>query len=244
MTKSPEGIDLVVLCGGRGVRMRPTTDRIPKGLVPVAGRPIIDHVLDSYLKQGIQRAFLCVGYKGDSIRSHIESRNLSSEIIFSDMGETASMLERLHVLTDQLSDTFAVAYCDTFIDLNFTDMLQAHKKGDYKATMLTAHIQSPFGIVDINEDGNVISFIEKPVLNYFVGCFLMNRVVLENLNKNLVTMPDGAGIVQLFQQQVRDRTLNSYQNDGLRITFNTETERNEAEKKMNRYFTLNEEAAK
>ena len=86
---------VAILCGGRGTRLRPTTDEIPKALVPLNGRPVLDHILEFYQTKSVKRFVLCVGYKSDRIREHFALPPDGVEISFSDAGEEASMLQRI-----------------------------------------------------------------------------------------------------------------------------------------------------
>ncbi len=233
-------LDLVILCGGRGVRLRPATDRLPKALVPVDGRPILDHVIDFLTAQGLRRVHLCIGYKGEMIRQHYD-RPLKFDLSFSDLGVEASMLGRLHGIRDRVSERFLVAYADTFIDVSVADIVAFHEKRRALATILSAPIRNPFGLLNVDDDGMVRSFEEKPVHNYFVGFSLMERAVFDHVVPAWLTMPDGAGLVALFQTLVASGRLATFQHRGLNITFNTALERRNAEKAIKHYYTVAED---
>ena len=236
MNSTPISLDLVVLCGGRGVRLRPATDSIPKALVPVDGRPIIDHIFDFLTQQGMQRVHLCIGYKGDMVRHHFAS--CSIDISFSDLGEDASMLSRLFALRNSLSERFLIAYCDTYIDLNIEELLEHHQASAAKATIITASISNPFGIVSYGDDNKVRSFQEKPVQKHFIGYTLMERSVFDSVTPQQLAMPDGDGLVALFNNLIKTSDLSSYEHEGLNITFNTASERMDVEHLLQRYYTL------
>jgi glucose-1-phosphate cytidylyltransferase len=235
-------LDLVVLCGGRGVRLRPATYHLPKALVPVDGRPILDHILDFLTDQGLRRVHLCIGYKGDMIRQHYQ-RPLKFDLLFSDLGTEASMLARLQGIRDSVSKRFLVAYADTFVDVSVADILAFHERKSPLATILSAPIRNPFGLLDMGEDGLVRRFEEKPVHNYFVGLSLMERDIFENVTPAQVEMPDGHGIVELFQRLIAAGRIVAFQHQGLNITFNTALERRHAEKAIKHYYTVAEDAA-
>ena len=228
------------MCGGRGSRLRPATDLIPKALVPVNGRPIIDYVVSFFAEAGVRDCHLCVGYRGDQIRSHFEKKQLDMNIRFSNSGDEAGILKRIYALRENLSDRFIVAYCDTFIDVDVAQLHDFHVDAGAPITLVTAPIQSPFGLVENGEAGQVVLFDEKPVRDYFIGYFVMERWLLEGLSEELVTQSDGAGIVALFQQLVNKQQLAAFRHEGLNITFNTDTERVQAEEKLEAFFTLRE----
>jgi len=237
-----ENCELVVLCGGRGKRLNPVTETVPKALVPVQGRPIVDHVVHGYKVGGIENVTFCVGYKGEMIRNHFsEISRDESAYSFSDSGENASMLRRIFDAGKQVKkQTMIVAYCDTFIDLSPDVLLASHRKMDTKTTIVTAEVTNPFGIVQIDRQDKVQSFIEKPRQNYFIGTFVIERNALDLADDSLLNMPDGQGLVAFFHKLINLEQLGSYRHEGLQITFNTEEERVQAENELHRFYTLEE----
>jgi glucose-1-phosphate cytidylyltransferase len=240
MTTDISDLPLVILCGGRGSRLRPATDALPKALIPVNGQPIVDYIVNFFSTTGIREFHLCIGYRGDQIREHFADRHDSTDCFFSDSGGTAGILERIYALRDNIADRFVVAYCDTFIDLDLVGLNAYHAETGASITLVTAPIQSPFGLVGGGDTPRVKSFEEKPIQDYFIGCFVMERQVLDDLPEHLVKRPDGAGIVELFQKLVAEQELSAYRHDGLNITFNTNSERIHAERELDSFFTLRE----
>ncbi|MBF0424083.1 MAG: NTP transferase domain-containing protein, partial [Magnetococcales bacterium] len=111
-------VELAILCGGRGVRLKPLTDDLPKALVPIQGRPMLDHIVAFFTTRGFDRCTFCVGYKADRIRDHFRQAPDHVEFHFSDIGESASMLKRLWALRQTDRQRLLVVYGDTFINLD------------------------------------------------------------------------------------------------------------------------------
>jgi len=231
---------IVILCGGRGTRLKPLTDEIPKALVKLNHRPILDYILDFYKSQGFNRFILCTGYKGDMIKAHFAHKTPTMEIQFSDAGESASMLERIYAVKDQIDDTFFVSYGDTLMDIDHEAMLVFHKRHKVWATMVSAKIQNPFGLVTFNSKGIATSFVEKPIFNYYVGSFVMERSILEGVTPAMRLAPDGTGLVNFFLSLIRKKRLGVFEHNGKQLTFNTETERQIAEKNIGEFYTVTE----
>jgi glucose-1-phosphate cytidylyltransferase len=172
---------VVILCGGRGTRLKPMTDDIPKALVKLNGRPILDYILEFYHQKGFRKVVLCVGYKGDLIREYFKDHQHGLKIEFSDAGESASMLERIYAVKNIVQDQFFVAYGDTLIDLDMEGLQSDHREKKADVTIVTAKIQNPFGLVSYDsKQGLVQSFVEKPILNYYIGCFVMKKALLRS----------------------------------------------------------------
>lgn len=229
---------LAVLCGGRGVRLKPATDSIPKALVELKGRPILDYILENAGHKGLREVTLCLGYKGHLIKERYASNPFGLKIHFSEAGEEAGMLKRIAMLGTLPHERFIITYGDTFIDLNMAQMLKAHQAKQAKATMLTATIRSPFGRVTTDPDGWVALFEEKPLMNYYVGCFVLERSAIRDIPEAELQQNDAGGLLDFFLNLSRAKQLAAYQYEGPQITFNTETERRIAEENLMSYYTL------
>jgi glucose-1-phosphate cytidylyltransferase len=234
------GSRVAILCGGRGARLRPATDTIPKALVQVNGRPILDYVLDFYRSRGFSKFVLCVGYKADVVRARYADCAPRMEITFSDAGEDASMLKRVCLLRDQMAERLIVSYCDTFIDLDLERLLAFHGERRAEATIVTAQIRNPFGLVTFDSGGTVTSFVEKPLLNYYIGSFVVERSALDLATQEMIEKPDGQGLVEFFNLLIDRRRLAAFEHQGPQITFNTESERRRAEEYLEKFYTYSE----
>lgn len=230
----------MVLCGGRGKRLNPVTENIPKALVPIRGQAIVDHVIERYKKSGIKKITYCIGYKGNLIRDHFSGQGEGS-YQFCDSGEQASMLRRIYDAAKMVEmPRFIVAYCDTFIDYSSRSLIAHHEKLGVSATIVTTSVINPFGIIQVNDREHVQSFIEKPVQTYFIGTFIMERKAMDLVEPEMLDMPDGEGLVSFFQKLIRLELLGAHRHDGMQITFNTEEERARAETELHRFYTLGE----
>jgi len=140
-----QDLPIVILCGGAGARLRPLTQTIPKTLVPLNGKPMLQHILEYHLSKGHNRFILCVGYLGDAVRRFVDQAGLDAEIVFSDMGETASMLKRLHGAVPFMGERALVTYGDTLIDTGLTAMLKAHMSLGSLITLPRRRYATPSG---------------------------------------------------------------------------------------------------
>lgn len=209
--------------------------------MPLNGRPILDYVLDFYHTQGIGRFVLCIGYRGDEIRRRYQGRSPKRGLEFSDVGEGASMLGRVVALRNLARPRLLVSYGDTLTTVDLRRMLAFHADSGAVATIVTAPIQSPFGLVTFDDCGWVTSFQEKPVLHYYIGQFLLEREAFDYVTPGMIDKPDGEGLVALFETLADARRLARFEHQGAQITFNTESERRKAEEDLGRFYTLPEE---
>lgn len=237
---SPRACTVAILCGGRGTRLRPLTDTLPKGMVPVGGKPMLEHILHQYTRYGFRQFVLCIGYQGEVIRRHFAHPPAGVEIRFADAGEEAGMLQRLWQAREHLAPRTIVAYCDTFIAMDPALLLDHHIRHQALATLVTAPIRNPFGVVETTAGHRVTRFVEKPVHDCFIGCFVLERTALDHLAADLPSQPDGQGLVALFSQLSTLGHLVAYPHAGVQINFNTVSERQEAEEALSRYYTCTE----
>ncbi len=233
-------VKVVILCGGRGHRLKPLTSKVPKPLVTLNGKPVIRHIIEFYIRKGFRHFVLCVGYRADAIRRFVAAHSFDAEIEISDAGPDAGILKRLYLARHLIAGKAIVTYGDTFIDIAPHRMLREHEKAGSLATITIADIRSPFGLVQCRGKSGVTSFEEKPLLQYYIGHMILEAAALDSLDRDLISMPDGEGLVQLFKRLIKKKRLNAYKHSGLRITFNTPLEHQKAEEEFVQFFTEQE----
>lgn len=233
-------LKVMILCGGRGRRLENAYPDLPKPLVPLNGKPILQHVIEFYIAKGLNNFVLCTGFNSEAIETFVSTNRFNADIEFSNSGKEASILKRIHEARNLIKTKAIVTYGDTFININPADVLDTHDKNNVDLTITIADIRSPFGLVKMNKSSQVISFEEKPVFSYYIGHMVMERTLLDNINMNLLSLPDGEGLVGLFQELIKAKRINAYRHAGLQITFNTFYERQKAEEAFIRFFTQEE----
>ncbi len=232
---------IAILCGGKGKRLMPYTEEIPKTLVPLNKKPILEYNLELYSRKNFNDFILCIGYKGYKIREHIEkskSANLPYNVIFSDGGEDASMLKRIYCLKEMFGERILVMYGDTLTNIDVDDFLRSHKEKSGAMSIVVASIQSPFGLVEYSDCGVASQFDEKPFLPYYIGLFILEKRAFKYITDEMLNEPDGEGLVLLFKKLIEEKELCVYQYKGKQITFNTHSEKEIAEEMIKSFFTL------
>ena len=230
-----------ILCGGKGTRLRPQIEEIPKTLVKINGKPILEHNINLYSNKGHKKFILCIGYKGELIVDYIKNSEFHKDDIdfeISQAGVEASMLKRIYDLKESVNDILLVSYGDTLTNIDVEDLKKTHIKYGKLITIVVTEIKNPFGLVKFNECNEVVSFVEKPLLNYYIGMFIMNKYVFDIIQTNDLNKPDGEGLVSLFHELVKQNELMTYVYKGKQITFNTYKELTLAEEQFKSFFTL------
>jgi glucose-1-phosphate cytidylyltransferase len=167
---------VVILCGGRGTRLREQTETIPKPLVEIGGRPILWHVIRIYAEQGFERFVLCTGHKGELIEAFVENDGLPPRLQVDCVptGEETPTGGRIARVADRLrAGRFCVTYADGVADIDLAELLAFHRGHGALATMTVVQPELQFGVAELNGDGTVRGFTEKPRYDGWVnGGFL------------------------------------------------------------------------
>ena len=216
-------VTALILCGGKGERLRPLTDTLPKPLVPLRGRPILSYLLD-YLKQyGVRDVVIAAGFQAGMIHKFFDEnyRDLNVKIV--DSGDV-DIIERIKSCASHIDDDFLLLYGDTLADVDLDRLQEFHFSHDLKATITLWPLKSQFGLFELDPDGNVINFREKPTLNQSIniGYFYYEKEVL-------AWMKDFSGYAEFLEFLANQRKLKGFMHHGVHLTVNTLRELEDAE---------------
>jgi glucose-1-phosphate cytidylyltransferase len=182
---------VVILCGGRGTRLREETETIPKPLVEIGGRPILWHVIRIYAEQGFERFVLCTGHKGELIEAFVENDGLPRglEVDCVQTGEETPTGGRIARVADRLrSERFCTTYADGVADIDLAELLDFHRSHGALATMTVVQPELQFGVAELAGDGHVRGFTEKPRYEGWIngGFFCFEPAALDYIGPDSV----------------------------------------------------------
>jgi glucose-1-phosphate cytidylyltransferase len=183
--------DVLILCGGRGTRLQEHAATIPKPLVEIGGRPILWHVVQIYAVQGFRRFLLLTGHRAELIERFVEAERwpegISIECAYT--GEETPTGGRVHRARDRLAGgTFCVTYSDGLADLDLDAELRYHRAHGDLATMAVVRPALQFGVAELDGDGRVAGFQEKPRSEHWIngGFFCFEPGALNYLSDSSV----------------------------------------------------------
>lgn len=184
---------VVLMAGGFGTRLRPLTNEIPKPLLQVGDKPILETIINGFAKYGFTNIIISVSYKAEMIKKYFGDGSkfgVSIEYVYEDkrMGTAGA----LSFMKDKLSEPFFVMNGDLLTNINFQHMLEYHMSNKTVATMGVREydFQVPYGVVNV-EKHNILSIDEKPVHSFFVsgGVYVLSPEVLDMVPNTYYDMP-------------------------------------------------------
>lgn len=204
---------VVVLCGGRGTRLQEHTGSIPKALVEIGGRPILWHVMRIYASQGLGRFVLCTGHLGEMIEEFVAGETWPEgvEVECVDTGLDSPTGGRIKLAEERIGDrAFCATYADGVADIDLQALIRFHCEHGDLATVTVVRPRSQFGVAELDGDGRVVAFHEKPRLEQWVngGFFCFEPGVLDYLEASSVLEEDA------LKHLAADGQLHAYRHGG------------------------------
>jgi glucose-1-phosphate cytidylyltransferase len=181
---------VVILCGGRGTRLRERTESVPKALVEIGGRPILWHVIQIYGAQGFERFLLATGYMGEAVAEFAAAEHWPEgvEVECVDTGLDTPTGGRVAALADRLAGgTFCATYADGVADIDLDALLGFHGAHGAAATVTVVRPNLQWGVAGL--DGDVVTgFVEKPRSEHWIngGFFCFEPQVFDYLDPDSV----------------------------------------------------------
>ena len=153
----------VILAGGKGTRISEYTKLIPKPMIKIGSKPILEHIINYYMKFGFNDFIIAGGYKYSINKNYFQKRKKLAKIKVINTGNSSLTGKRLIKLKNELTDTFMLTYGDGLSNVDLNKLLKCHKKNKKKITMTAVHPPARFGELEIN-NSLVKRFEEKPQL--------------------------------------------------------------------------------
>lgn len=230
---------VVILCGGKGTRLREETEFRPKPMVPIGARPILWHIMKTYAHYGHKEFVLCLGYKGEQIKDYfrnylwhtsdvtlslgpeaqVEYHGRHDEedwsVTLADTGENSMTAFRVKAIQHYIpkGEPFLLTYGDGLATIDINASIKSHNAAGKVCTISAVHPAGRFGSLRIDGDGSIHNFSEKPQFEaaYVNGGYMVcDHRIFDYLPGDPNVMLERKPMDDL----VRDRQLHSYRHEG------------------------------
>lgn len=179
---------IVIMAGGLGTRLKPLTNVLPKPLIPIGDKTILEDIFERFSKHGCNRFFISVNYKADLIEYYIKNQKLPYDVSFFREEVPMGTAGSLSLLKGKINETFFVSNCDILIKEDYSEILDFHVKNENEITMVSAlkSYPIPYGTLETGENGQLLALKEKPELTFKInsGMYILEPHLLNEIPEN------------------------------------------------------------
>lgn len=186
-TQEREKINLpvVIMAGGKGTRLKPITNVIPKPLVPVGDKTILEIIMDQFEGIGCHKFYMSVNYKADMMKYYLSQLDHKYDIDFFMEDKPLGTIGSVALLKGKITTPFIVSNCDSITDQDYRDVYDYHINNHNDMTIVTMikNFKIPYGVIETGEDGLMVNLKEKPEQTYQVntGVYILNPECIDEI---------------------------------------------------------------
>jgi len=222
-----KNLTIIVLCGGKGERLKPLTNNTPKPLIKINNETILFRILKHLICYRLNNFIIASGYKSNKIEKFIKNKKEFSRIKVLYTGENSDIISRIKKSLPFCKDNILICYGDTLLDININKLINFYLSNKNKIIVTAFNLKTNFGVLKILSSNTVVKFLEKPKLNLWinVGYILLNKKYY-NLFYKFKTFKNfliNIGCKKKFK---------AFKHFGKHITINTLSELEEAKKNI------------
>ena len=178
-------LPVVIMAGGKGTRLKPITNVIPKPLVPIGEKTILEVILDQFESIGCRKFYMSVNYKADMMKYYLSHLPHKYDIEFFMEDKPLGTIGSLSLLKSKIDTPFFVSNCDSINEQDYRDVWDYHVNNNNDMTIVTMvkTFKIPYGVIETGEDGLMTALSEKPELTYQVntGVYILNPSCIEEI---------------------------------------------------------------
>jgi NDP-sugar pyrophosphorylase family protein len=182
-------LPVVIMAGGKGSRLKPITNVIPKPLIPIGDKTMVEDIMDSFIKYGCNRFFLSVNYRAEIIKCYLDTQTeVKYDIKYFQEPIPLGTAGSLHLLADSVQETFFVTNCDIMIKDDYSEILNYHRENNNELTVVAAlkSYKIPYGTIESGDNGILDKIIEKPELTFMIntGLYILEPHLINEIPKD------------------------------------------------------------
>ena len=188
-TEEPErekiNLPVVIMAGGKGTRLKPLTNVLPKPLIPVGDKTIIEVIMDQFESIGCTKFYMSVNYKVEMMKFYLSQLEHHYDIEFFQEDKPLGTIGSVALLKGKISTPFIVSNCDIVIDQDYRDVYDYHKENGNDITLVTAvkTTRIPYGVIETGENGLMLGLTEKPENTFMfnTGVYILNPALIDEI---------------------------------------------------------------
>jgi dTDP-glucose pyrophosphorylase len=188
--KGKFNLPVVIMAGGLGTRLKPLTNVLPKPLIPIGEKTMLEEIFDRFSKYGSNNFYISVNYKSELIEFYLKNLNLPYSIEYFKEKEPMGTAGSLFLLKESVKETFFVNNCDILIDQDYSEILEYHYENKNEITLVAAlkNITIPYGTLETGDNGSLIELKEKPDLTFKInsGMYILEPHILNEIPEKKV----------------------------------------------------------
>lgn len=178
-------LPVVIMAGGKGTRLKPITNVIPKPLVPIGDKTILETIMDQFEEIGCTKFYMSVNYKADMMKYYLGQLDHKYDIEFFQEEKPLGTIGSVSLLKGKINTPFFVSNCDSINEQDYRDVYDYHMENHNELTIVTMvkSFRIPYGVIETGEDGLMVSLSEKPELTYQVntGVYILNPNCIDEI---------------------------------------------------------------
>lgn len=178
-------LPVVIMAGGKGTRLKPITNVIPKPLIPVGDKTILEVIMDQFEGIGCHKFYMSVNYKSDIMRFYLDQLPHKYDIEFFEEDKPLGTIGSVSLLKGKISTPFFVSNCDSINEQDYRDVYDYHVNNYNDMTIVTMvkSFSIPYGVIETGEDGLMVGLKEKPEHTYMVntGVYILNPELIKEI---------------------------------------------------------------
>lgn len=178
-------LPVVIMAGGKGTRLKPITNVIPKPLVPIGDKTILETILDQFEDIGCTKFYMSVNYKADMMKYYLSQLDHKYDIEFFQEEKPLGTIGSVSLLKGKINTPFFVSNCDSINEQDYRDVYDYHIQNHNDLTIVTMvkSFKIPYGVIETGADGLMVALSEKPELTYQVntGVYILNPSCIEEI---------------------------------------------------------------
>lgn len=183
--RSKIDLPVVIMAGGKGTRLKPITNVIPKPLVPVGDKTILEVIMDQFESIGCHKFYMSINYKADMMKYYLGQIEHKYDIEFFMEDKPLGTIGSVSLLKGKINTPFFVSNCDSINEQDYRDVYDYHVENHNELTIVTMikSFKIPYGVIETGEDGLMLSLSEKPELTYQVntGVYILNPNCIDEI---------------------------------------------------------------